>query len=66
MKQILTPTNNYGAEFSKRMSNMVVVFVIVAVIVAMVQLPTISAAIIASIMFLTMIFMKNKSLYKSA
>lgn len=66
MKQILTPTNNYGGEFSKRMSNMVVVFVIVAVIVAMVQLPTISAAIIASIMFLTMLFMKNKSLYKSA
>ena len=65
-KQLVSNSDNYGPEFSKRMSNMVVVFVIVAVIVAMVQLPPISAAIIASIMFLAMLFMKNKSLYKSA
>lgn len=62
----LIHSDKYGSEFSKRMSNMVIVFVIVAVIVAMIQLPTISAAIIASILFLAMLFMKNKSLYKSA
>lgn len=64
-KQLIRNSDNYGPEFSKRMSNMVIVFVVVAVIVAMVQLPPISAAIIASIVFLAMIFMKNKSLYKS-
>lgn len=66
LKQLVSNSDNYGPEFSKRMSNIVIVFVVVAVIVAMVQLPPISAAIIASIMFLAMLFMKNKSLYKSA
>jgi len=65
VKQLIN-SDKYGSEFSKRMSNMVIVFVIVAVIVAMVQLPPISAGIITTIMFLTMLFMKNKSLYKSA
>jgi len=62
----LIHSDKYGSEFAKRMSNMVVVFVIVAVIVAMVQLPPISAGVITAIMFVAMLIMKNKSLHKSA
>ena len=65
-KQLTSNSDNFGPEFAKRMSNLMIVFVIAAVIVAAMQLPTISAAIIGGIMFLAMLFMKNKSLYKSA
>lgn len=60
----LIHSDKYGSEFAKRMSNMIVVFVIVAAIVAIIQLPPISAGIIATIVFLAILFMKNKSLYK--
>jgi hypothetical protein len=63
IKQVIH-SDEYGSEFAKRMSNMIVVFVIVAAIVAIIQLPPISAGIIATIVFLAILFMKNKSLYK--
>ena len=63
IKQLIH-SDEYGSEFAKRMSNLIVVFVIVAAIVAIVQLPPISAGIIASVTFLAILFMKNKSLYK--
>lgn len=63
IKQLIQ-SDKYGSEFAKRMSNLIVVFVIVAAIVAIVQLPPISAGIIASVTFLAILFMKNKSLYK--
>ncbi len=65
IKQVIH-SDEYGSEFAKRMSNLIVVFVIVAAIVAIVQLPPISAGIIATIVFLATLFMKNKSLYKPA
>jgi hypothetical protein len=63
IKQLIQ-SDEYGSEFAKRMSNLIVVFVIVAAIVAIIQLPPISAGIIASVTFLAILFMKNKSLYK--
>lgn len=63
IKQVIH-SDEYGSEFAKRMSNMIVVFVIVAALVAIIQLPPISAGIIATIVFLAILFMKNKSLYK--
>ena len=63
IKQLIH-SDYYGSEFAKRMSNLIVVFVIVAAIVAIIQLPPISAGIIATIVFLAILFMKNKSLYK--
>ena len=65
-KQLATNSDELGPEFTKRMSNLVWVFVIAAVIVAAMQLPAISACVIAGIVGLVMWFMKNKSSRKSA
>lgn len=65
-KQLAINSDKLGPEFTKRMSNLVWVFVIAAVIVAAMQLPAISACVIAGIVGLVMWFMKNKSSRKSA
>jgi len=59
-------SSNLSAEFTKRMSNMMMVFVIVAVIVAAMQLPALCACVIGGIVLLALIFTKTKSVYKSA
>lgn len=57
-------SSNLSEEFTKRMSNWTIVYVIVAVIVAAIQLPTISATVIIGMVLLAFIFKKNKSVYK--
>jgi hypothetical protein len=59
-------SSNLSEEFTKRMSNLIPVFVIVAVIVAAIQLPALSACVIGGIVLLALIFTKTKSVYKSA
>lgn len=65
-KQLATNSDKLGPEFTKRMSSLMTGFVILAVIVAVIQLPLTSAGVIAGIVLLAAWFMKNKSSPKSA
>jgi|LakMenE01Jun11ns_1017448.scaffolds.fasta_scaffold9800506_1 hypothetical protein len=65
-KQLAVNSDKLGPEFTKRMSNLMTGFVIVAVIVAAMQLPLESAGVIGGIILLATLFMKNKSTTKSA
>ena len=65
-KQLATNSDKLGPEFTNRMSNLMTWFVIVAVIVALIQLPLASAGVIGGIVAFAMWFMKNKSSRKSA
>ena len=62
-KQLTTNSAELAPEFTKRMSNLIIVFVIVAIIVAAIQLPPITAGVIGVIVILVHFFVKNKSLY---
>jgi hypothetical protein len=65
-KQLAINSDKLGPEFTKRMSNLMTGFVILAVIVAVMQLPLESAGVIGGIVLLATWFMKNKSSPKSA
>jgi cobalamin synthase len=65
-KQLAVNSDKLGPEFTKRMSSLMTGFVILAVIVAVIQLPLTSAGVIAGIVLLARWFMKNKSSRKSA
>lgn len=62
-QQLTTNSAKLSPEFTKRMSNLIGVFVIVAIIVAAMQLPPITAGVIGGVVFLVHLFIKNKGLY---
>lgn len=64
-KQLTSDPDGVGKEFTKRMSNLIIVFVIVAIIVAAVELPPITAGVIGGIVFLVHWFIKTKSSYNA-
>ena len=64
-KQLTSNPDGVGKEFTKRMSNLIMAFVIVAIIVAAVELPPITAGVIGGIVFLVHLFIRNKSAYAS-
>ena len=65
-KQLTSNPDGVGKEFTKRMSNLIIVFVIVAIIVAAVELPPMTAGVIGGIVFLVHLFIKNKSAYSNS
>ena len=62
-KQLTSNPDGVGKEFTQRMSNLIIVYVIVAIIVAAVELPPITAGVIGGIVLLVHVFIKNTSLY---
>jgi hypothetical protein len=62
-KQVTTNSAELAPEFTKRMSNLIIVYVVAAIIVAAIQLPPITAGVIGIIVFLAHLIIKNKSLY---
>lgn len=64
-KQIVSNSDNYGTEFSKRIPMLIIIFNILAVVFSWVQLPKSTAGVITGLIFVAMLFFKNQSLKKN-
>ena len=64
-KQIVSNSDNYGTEFSKRIPMLIIIFNILAVVFSWVQLPNSTAGVITGFIFVAMLFFKNQSLKKN-